>query len=86
MVQLHVIHRKNSNAGVLKSISINCHALFFLSFRNQLSIYKMSQFRVFSLLIVPLIINYIVLHVSVSISFMTLTLEMKYVFRLKLGS
>lgn len=46
----------------------------------------MSQFRVFSLLSVPMIVNYIVLHVSVSISFMTLTLEKKYVFRLKLGS
>lgn len=55
-------------------------------FRNQLSMCKMSQFRVYSLLIVPVIINYIVLNVSVSISFMTLTLEKKYVFRLKLGS
>lgn len=44
-------------------------------FRNQLSMCKMSQFRVYSLQIVPVIINYVLLHVSVSISFMTLILE-----------
>lgn len=48
---------------------------FFFNFRNQLSICKMSQFLVYSLQIVPVLINYILLHVSVSISFMTLILE-----------
>lgn len=47
----------------------------FFYFRNQLSMCKMGQFRVYSLQIVPVIINYILLHVSVSISFMTLILE-----------